>query len=207
MRHSSGRIIRRGLLIGLFGMGAVEIAAAQPAPTRVRGAIERLDGTELKVKSREGADVTLTLPESARTVAVARAQLSDIKPGSYVGTAAMVRPDGTLMALEVLIFPDTMRGAGEGHRPWDLLPESTMTNATVSETVTRVDGQTLTLTYKDGQKTVIVPPEAPIVTFVPATRADLKPGTRLMATVTKGADGIATANSVVVGKDGVDPPM
>ena len=204
MRHCN---VRTTLLLGLAGCLVAGLASAQPAAVRVRGAIDAIDGIALKVKSREGADMTFSLPEGARLVAVSRAALTDIKPGSYVGAAAMTRPDGTLMALEVLIFPEAMRGSGEGHRPWDLLPDSTMTNATVAETVGRVEGPALTLTYRDGQKTLIVPPEAPIVTFVPATRADLKPGTKFMATVTKAADGASTASSIVVGKDGVDPPM
>ena len=160
----------------------------------------------VKVKAERPA-VAMRIADTARIVAVAKATLADIKPGSYVGIAAMPRPDGSQMALEVLIFPEAMRGAGEGHRPWDLLPESTMTNATVAETVTRTDGPTLTLRYKEGEKLIVVPPEAPIVTFVPADRSDLKPGTRVMATVVKAAEGPATLNSIVVGKDGVDPPM
>lgn len=202
-------VYRMGL--GLAIVGAVLLAAtaalAQPAPVRVRGAIATVSGSDLVVKSREGGEVAMKLADNARLVAVARATLADIKPGTFVGIAAMPRPDGTQMALEVLIFPEAMRGSGEGHRPWDLMPESTMTNATVAETVTKAEGQTLTLSYKDGQKTIIVPPEAPIVTFIPATLADAKPGTRVVATVVKAAEGPATANSLVVGKDGVDPPM
>jgi hypothetical protein len=173
----------------------------------VRGTIESLSGQDLKVVSREGPVVAIRLADNVRLSAVAKATLADIKAGSYVGIAALPRPDGTQMALEVLIFPEAMRGAGEGHRPWDLMPESTMTNATVADTVQKVEGHTLTLTYKDGQKTIVVPPEAPIVTFVPAERADLKPGTRIFTGPTRGSDGVLTSASVVVGKDGVDPPM
>lgn len=183
------------------------VAAQQSAPVRVRGAISKVDLPTLTVKSREGPEVVMKLAENARIVAVQKASLTDVKPGSYVGIAAMPRPDGSQMAIEVLIFPESMRGAGEGHRPWDLMPESTMTNATVADTVTKTDGQTLTLSYKDGQKTIVVPPEAPIVTFIPAEGADLKPGVRVMATVVKAAEGPAALNSIVVGKDGVDPPM
>lgn len=199
----------RTLAGAILGAGILFASAAFPqAPTtRVRGVIEKLDGRTLSVISREGPVVAVALPESARISAVAKAALADIKAGSYVGIAAMPRPDGSQMAIEVLIFPEAMRGAGEGHRPWDLMPESTMTNATVADTVSKVEGHTLTLTYKDGQKTVVVPPEAPIVTFVPATMADVKPGVRVFANVAKAPDGSATAASLVVGRDGVDPPM
>lgn len=182
-------------------------AFAQSPPTRVRGVITSLAGGTLTVASREGPTLAIGLAENARVVAVARATLADIKPGTFVGIAAMPRLDGSQLALEVLIFPEAMRGSGEGHRPWDLLPESTMTNATVAETVTKTDGPTLTLTYKDGQKTITVPPEAPIVTFIPADRSDLKPGARIFSAVTKSETGALTAASVTVGKDGVDPPM
>ena len=193
-----------GLATLLVGPGAF----AQPAPSpRVRGMIEALDGAVLSVKTREGATAKISLLENARVVAVKNASLADIKANTYVGAAAMPRPDGSQLALEVLIFPEAMRGAGEGHRPWDLLPESTMTNATVAETVSRVDGATLTLAYKEGQKTIVVPPEAPIVTFAPADRSDLKPGAKFMATVTRDPSGAMTAASIVVGRDGVDPPM
>lgn len=201
-------IIRAAALGLATAWSAAAPAIAQaPASTRLRGAIESVDGSTLVFKSREGETVTAQLAESARLVAVAKAQLSDIKPGSYVGVAAMPRPDGSLMAIEVLIFPEAMRGAGEGHRPWDLLPESTMTNATVAETVSQVSGPVLTLTYKDGQKTVSVPPEAPIVTFIPADKSDLKPGVKVMATVSPGTGKTVTASSIVVGKNGIDPPM
>ena len=137
----------------------------------------------------------MRVPDGARIVAVARATLADVKPGSYVGIAALPRPDGTQLALEVLIFPEAMRGAGEGHRPWDLMPESTMTNATVAEVVSEVSGPVLTLKYKDGDKSITVPPEAPIVTFVPADRSDIKPGVGVFTSVTKAADGTASTAS------------
>ncbi len=193
--------------VGLSALAASPLALAQPAPTRVRGVVDTFASPDLSVTSREGPKVAIRLADTARVVAVKKATLADVKPGSYVGIAAMPRPDGSQLAIEVLIFPEAMRGTGEGHRPWDLMPESTMTNATVAETVGKVEGQTLTLTYKDGQKTVIVPPEAPIVTFVPAERADIKPGTRVVVTVVRAVEGPALSGSIVVGKDGIDPPM
>lgn len=193
--------------LSLATMALPSIAEAQTPAVRVRGTIDSVTATGIGVKPREGGDLMIMLPENARVVAVAKASLADIKAGSYVGVAALPRPDGSQMAIEVLIFPEAMRGAGEGFRPWDLMPESTMTNATVAETVTKSDGHTLTLKYKDGEKTIVVPAEAPIVTFVPAERSDLKPGVKIFTSVTKAADGSATASSVTVGKNGVDPPM
>ena len=200
---------RGGLALALAAMALATAggAAAQAPSGRLRGTVESVSGLDVKVTSREGPVVSFRLADNARISAVKKATLADIKPGSYVGIAAMPRPDGSQMALEVLIFPDAMRGAGEGHRPWDLMPESTMTNATVADTVTKVDGQALTLTYKEGEKAIVVPPEAPIVTFVPASLADVKPGVRVFTTVVKAADGWNGAASIVVGKDGVDPPM
>lgn len=201
-------IIRAAALgLATAWLASAPATAQAPASTRLRGAIESVDGSTIVFKSREGETVTAELAGTARLVAVAKAQLSDIKPGSYVGVAALPQPDGSLMAIEVLIFPEAMRGAGEGHRPWDLMPESTMTNATVAETVSQVAGPVLTLTYKDGQKRVSVPPEAPIVTFIPADKGDLKPGAKVMATVSPGTGRTMTASSIVVGKNGVDPPM
>ena len=187
-----------------YSFGAL---AESAAPVRVRGAIESITPTGMVVKTRSGADAPIQLPENISVVAVTRAKLADIKAGTYVGVAGLPNPDGSQKALEVLIFPEAMRGAGEGHRPWDLLPGSTMTNATVAETVTKADGPNLTLTYKDGQKIIVVPPEAPVVTLAPAARADIQPGLRVLATVTKGADGSEIASNVIVGRDGVDPPM
>lgn len=183
-------------------------AAAQSGTTsRVRGSIERLDGADLVVAVPGFPARRLSLPPTARVAAVARAELADIKPGTYVGTAATPLPDGSQQALEVLIFPEALRGTGEGHRAWDLTPESTMTNATVSESQARVDGRTMTLTYKDGEKRILVPAGVPVVTLIPADRSDIKPGTRAVVTVATGGDGIAVVTSIVVGKDGVDPPM
>jgi hypothetical protein len=203
-----GRRNQAASLLGCLMSVVVSAAAGAQTPTsRVRGAIESFSGTELVVKSRMGENEKIVVPENARVASVAKASLADIKSGTFIGTAAMPAEAGSLRALEVLIFPESMRGTGEGHRPWDLLPESTMTNATVAETVEKVDGPILNLTYNGGEKKVVVPPDAPIVTFAPADRSDLKPGARVIATVTKGPDGVLTATSVVVGKNGVDPPM
>lgn len=201
------KFIRASLLGAVLPALLVTAASAQTAPVRVRGSIQSLSGQDLTIVTREGPTMAIKLADPVRVVAVAKATLADIKPGSYVGIAAMPRPDGSQMAIEVLIFPEAMRGAGEGHRPWDLMPESTMTNATVAEVVSKVSGPVLTLKYKEGDKAITVPPEAPIVTFVPADRGDIKPGVGIFTSVTKSPDGTASTASVTVGKDGLNPPM
>ena len=199
------RFIRsRAAAIGLAVLLGASAAWAQ-SPTRVRGTIERLDGPILTVKSREGADVTVRLADNLSVSGVVKAALTDIKPGSYVGIAALPRA-GELNAVEVLVFPEAMRGTAEGHGPWDLLPESTMTNATVAESVDRVQGRTLTLKYKDGERTITVPPEAPIVTLVPADRTELKPGAAVFIPAARQPDGSLLASRVLVGRD-IAPPM
>lgn len=191
----------------LTGFAFAGSAAAQEN-VRVRATIEKVDGAALTVKTREGATVVIRFPETVLVTGVVPANLSDIKASSYVGVAALPQPDGTLKALEVLIFPEAMRGVGEGHRPWDLLPESTMTNATVAETVVRADGPVLTLKYKDGVQTVIVPKEAPVVTFVPANRAALVAGAKIfIVAAQKQADGTLLAPRIAVGLNGFTPPM
>ena len=199
------RFIRsRAAAIGLAFLLGASAAWAQ-SPTRVRGTIERLDGPVLTVKSREGADVTVRLADNLSVSGVVKAALTDIKPGSYVGIAALPRA-GELNAVEVLVFPEAMRGTAEGHGPWDLLPESTMTNATVAESVDRVQGRALTLKYKDGERTITVPPEAPIVTLVPADRTELKPGAAVFIPAARQPDGSLQASRVLVGRD-IAPPM
>lgn len=184
------------------------LAAAQNAPpTRVRGAIEALDGLTLKVKSREGESVTVQLADNYTVGGITTAQLSDIKPGSFVGSAAMPMAGGGLRALEVLIFPDAMRGSNEGHYPWDLQPESTMTNATVAEAAGRAEGQMLTLKYKDGEQTIMVPADVPIVTFTSADKSELVPGAKVFVPAMKQPDGTLRAGRVLVGKNGIMPPM
>jgi hypothetical protein len=204
--------MRRGLSRVVLGASllltlSAPLALAQQ-PTRVRGTIERVDGPLLMVKSRDGAELTVRLADDVLVVGLVARALTDIKAGDYVGSAAVPAAGGALRALEVHIFPETMRGTGEGHRPHDLLPESTMTNATVAETVQRVDGHTLTLKYKDGEKTLMVPAETPIVTYVPGDRAELKPGAKIfIVNATRQPDGTLQAARVTVGRDGLTPPM
>lgn len=183
------------------------IAQQPPSPSRVRGTIVSVDGDVLSVKSRSGEDVKLRMTADMRVVGIIRIALSDIKLGSFVGTTTVPGPDGRQNAVEVHVFPESMRGTGEGSRPYDLRPNSTMTNATVAETVAGTDGQTLMIKYRDGEKKVVVAPNTPVVTYVPADRTELKPGARIIAFVKQLPDGSFETNRISVGRDGLTPPM
>jgi hypothetical protein len=184
-------------------------AWAQQTPTvRIRGAIEAVDGSMLTIKTREGNEVNVKTTDDVTVIGIAKTSLSDIKPGSYIGVSGMPQPDGSQKALAVHIFPEAMRGAAEGFRPWDLRPNSTMTNATVADTVAGVDGQTIQVKYKDGEKKVVVPPETPIVAFVKGEKSELKPGAKIIIFgATKKDDGSLETNRIGVGRDGITPPM
>jgi hypothetical protein len=196
----------RLIMLGALACAVAGAAAAQ-TPVRVRGAVEALDGTQLTVKSREGADVKIKLADNYAVAAVVPTDLAAIKPGSFIGTAAMKQADGSLVALEVLVFPETMRGTGEGHYPWDLQPESTMTNATVATLADTPKGREMSLNFKGESNKVIVPAGVPIVTFEPGDKSMLKPGAKVFIGTQKQADGTLTAARVNVGKDGLTPPM
>jgi hypothetical protein len=189
------------------GSTAFAIAQKAPVPTRVRGAIEGVDGDTITVKSRSGEDVKLHMTGDIRIVGITKISLSDIKVGSFIGTTTVPGPDGMPTAVEVHVFPENMRGTGEGSRPYDLKPNSTMTNATVSESVVGNDGHTLLIKYKDGEKKVLVTPETPVVTYVPADKADLKAGAKVIAFMKQLSDGSFETNRVSVGRDGLTPPM
>jgi hypothetical protein len=183
------------------------IAQQPPSPSRVRGTIESVDGDVLSVKSRSGEDVKLHMTTDMRVVGITKVSLSDIKVGSFIGTTTVPGPDGVPTAVEVHVFPEDMRGTGEGSRPYDLRPNSTMTNATVTESVVGNDGHTLLVKYKDGEKKVVVTPETPVVTYVPADKSDLKDGAKVIAFIKKLPDGSFETNRVSVGRDGLTPPM
>ncbi len=187
----------------------VSSASAQQTPTvRIRGTIESVDGNTLAIKTREGTDVKVNMTDNVAVFAVVKTSLSEIKEGSYIGVTAMPEPDGTQKAIAVHIFPENQRGAAEGFRPWDARANSTMTNATVAQTVKGTDGQNITVKYKDGEKKVVVPPETPIVTFVASDKSEIKPGSKLIIFgAAKKEDGSLEANRVNVGRDGVTPPM
>jgi hypothetical protein len=183
------------------------IAQQSPTPSRVRGTIEGVDGDMLAVKSRSGEDFKLHMTGDILVVGIIKISLADIKVGSFIGTTTVPGPDGMPTAIEVHVFPENMRGTGEGSRPFDLRPNSTMTNATVSESVVGNDGHTLLVKYKDGEKKVLVSPETPVVTYVPAGKSELKPGAKIIAFMKKLPDGSFETNRVSVGRDGLTPPM
>jgi len=178
-----------------------------PKPTqRLRATVESFDGRLLVVKERSGEMHRLVLADNVSVSEVVPAQLSAIQPGTYVGSAAMPQADGTLRALEVLVFPDSARGTGEGHVAWDLQAGSTMTNATVAEVVSTEQGRMLMLRYKDGEKTLEVREGVPIVTFKPGDRGLLVTGAKVLVTVQQ-RDGHAVALRILAGRDGFAPPM
>ena len=183
------------------------IAQQPPTPSRVRGTVEGIDGDVLAVKSRGGEDFSLRMTPDARVVGIAKIALADIKVGSFIGTTTVPGPGGVQNAVEVHVFPEDMRGTGEGSRPYDLRPNSSMTNATVAESVVGNDGHTMLIKYNGGQKKVQVAPETPVVTYVPADRSDLKPGAKVIAFIKKLPDGSFETNRVSVGRDGLTPPM
>jgi hypothetical protein len=174
---------------------------------RVRGTIAGIEGTTYVIKSRDGAELKVALADNAQIAAVVKASLADIKQGLFVGVTAMPQADGSLSAVEVHIFPEAMRGTGEGHYSWDLRPKSTMTNANVDQVVTAVDGQTLTLKYKDGEKKIFVAADTPIVAYVRGDNNDLKPGAKVFIAAVKQPDGTLQGRAWRIGRDGVTPPM
>lgn len=187
----------------------VTAASAQaPATVRIRGAIEAVDGSVLTIKSREGSEMKVHLTDNVAVIGIAKASLADIKPNSYIGVSGMPEADGTQKALAIYIFPEAQRGTGEGFRAWDLRPNSTMTNATVAQTVAGTDGQNILVKYKDGEKKVVVGPDTPIVSFVTGDKSELKPDAKIIIFgATKKDDGTLETNRVGVGIDGITPPM
>ncbi len=205
------KVTRRTLgATALALLGAAALVAAQPSQAqqpqtvRVRATIDSVNGQTLAAKTRDGAMIKIQLAANAPVNQVVKASLSDIKQGDYIAVTAMPQPDGSQKALAILIFPEALRGVAEGHRPWDLQPNSTMTNATVASEVTSVDGTTLNVTYKDGQQKVVVPPSAEIVAYKKASAVDLKPGQKIfIAAAKKLPDGNLEAPNVAFGDYGV----
>jgi hypothetical protein len=201
-------LIRPFVAVAMVAASTIFATAQQsPTPSRVRGTIEAVDGDVLAVKSRAGEDVRLRMTGDIKIVGITRIALTDIKVGSFIGTTTVPGPDGANNAVEVHLFPEDMRGTGEGSRPYDLKPNSRMTNATVEQAVVANDGRILNIRYKDGEKKVLVSPETPVVTYVPADTSDLKPGAKVIAFMKKLPDGTFEANRVSVGRDGLTPPM
>lgn len=191
------------------------LSAAMPAAVQaqaqerlnVRGQVLGFSGKTLKVKSRDGKTLDISLAEGWKLAGLARATVADIQPGGYVGIASLPKADGGDGALEVLIFPPAMKGTAEGSFAWDLKPNSNMTNATVANAVKDVDGHTVTVSYHGKEKKIAIPQGTPIVSFAPATNADLKPGAVVFVPAMKDGKGGLVAQQVVVGANGVVPPM
>jgi hypothetical protein len=206
IRRLSGAILFGAMLVTTVSFAQQPPA---PAPVRIRGQIDQVDGDLLQIKARSGEAMKVKLVDPARVMALVKASLADIKLGTFVGVTAMPQADGTQKAIAIHIFHESQRGVvPERFLPWDLRPGSTMTNAIVATSVTGVDGQTLTVKYKDGEKTILVPPDTAIVAVTPGSKDELKPGvaTIIMA-ATKQADGSLTTPAIYVGRAGVVPPM
>lgn len=204
-------VLRRSALLALPSLLSVCILASPlhaQESVRVRGTIEKVEGPALLVKTRDGDNVKIVTSDNAGITAVVKASLADIKPGTYIGVSGMPQADGSQRALEVHIFPDAMRGTGDGHRPWDLQPQTTMTNANVEQRVTGRDGEVLTVKYRDGEKKLVVTPETVVVAFAPGDKADLVPGTGIFVSAArKRPDGVLETSRLTYGKNGLMPPM
>lgn len=210
MNIRTSKPLRHTLLIATLLASALTMAGACQAedakPTRVRGAITAIDGDILKVHSNRNEDLQVSLTKDTQVRGVTLAQVSEIKPGSYIGSAAVPQADGTLKALEVHVFPPQMAGTGDGHCAFDLGKDSTMTNGSVGDLVTS-DGRTITVNYKGGQKKIVIPDDVPIVNLVPGDRSLLKPGVKIVVQAQPAADGSLSALSISAGENGVTPPM
>jgi hypothetical protein len=201
-------IVQRTLAALSFALICVALPASAQETVRVRGTIERVEGPVYVVKNRDGAELKLTVTDNPLFVVIVKSTMADIKPGMFVGSTGLTQPDGSQKAIEVHIFPESMRGTGEGHYDWDLKPNTKMTNANVEQTVAGVEGQTLSVKYKDGKKKLLVTPETAVVTYVVGNKDDLKPGTRIfIAAAKKQPDGSLQAARITYGKDGLTPPM
>lgn len=194
------------LVATLLAATVTTVQAAAPTTTRIRGDIEAVNANDIHVISRRGQETTLQLAGDLQVVALVPIAIDAIKPGSFIGCAAVTEPDGMLRAQEVHVFPEAMRGTGEGHRPFDLGQNSTMTNGTVGNVVVS-NGRTLKVTYQGGEKTIFVPPDTPIVTYEPGSKALLTPSAHVIVFATEGPGKILTATRISVGKNGLVPPM
>jgi hypothetical protein len=205
------KMTRRLIGVAAFGLILTTSSgfAQQPQTVRVRGTVEAVDGSTITVKSRDGqTSYKVKLTDNVAVRGIVKAALSDIKANSFIGVTGMPQADGSQKAVEIHIFPEAMRGTGEGFRPWDLMPNSTMTNATVAQMVKGVAGDEIMLKYKDGEKKIVVAPDTVIVTYLPGEKSELKPGAKIfIAAANKKEDGTLEAAAVSVGRDGITPPM
>lgn len=200
------RVSARLILVALLMAAGTMARAADAPPTRVRGTIAAVAGDVLTIKTNGGENLAVALRQDTAIHAITLAQISEIQPGRYIGTTAVPQADGTLKALEVHVFPPEMAGTGDGHRPWDLAPDSSMTNGVVGELMTS-NGRTITVKYKGGEQKVVIPDNMPVVNIEPGDRSLLVPGTHVMLFAEKNADGTLTARAISAGKNGVTPPM
>jgi hypothetical protein len=200
-------MVQRALATVSFALICIATPASAADDTvRIRGTIESVEGPVYVVKNRDGAELKLTVTDNPLFVAISPSTMADIKPGMFVGSAGMMQADGTQKAIEVHIFPESMRGTGEGHYDWDLKPQSKMTNANVEQTVAGVDGQILSVKYKDGEKKLLVTPETIVVTYVPGNKDDLKPGTKIFVSAAKKRpDGTVQTPRITYGRNGAGP--
>ena len=200
-------MVQRALATVSFALICIATPASAADDTvRIRGTIESVEGPVYVVKNRDGAELKLTVTDNPLFVAISPSTMADIKPGMFVGSAGMMQADGTQKAIEVHIFPESMRGTGEGHYDWDLKPQSKMTNANVEQTVAGVDGQLLSVKYKDGEKKLLVTPETVVVTYVPGNKDDLKPGTKIFVSAAKKQpDGTVQTPRITYGRGGAGP--
>jgi len=193
-------------LVVLLALACGVAAAQDSPPVRLRATVESYAAPNLVIKERSGKVISLTVPEETGVVEVIPTDITAIQPGSFIGTAALPRPDGKLESLEVVVFPEAARGSGEGHFPWDLKPDSSMTNATVADLARSANGRTLILRYKDGEKTVIVPDGVPIVTLRPGDRALIVPGAKVFIVADVNGDQFIVRR-LLIGRKGLTPPM
>jgi hypothetical protein len=197
----------RSLVTALAAVAVASLAssaALAQQPTRLRGTVEKVDGNVLTVKAGEAGEVKVALGDKAQVFGVVNATLADIKPNDFIGVGAMPQADGSQKAIQVNIFAEAMRGIGEGHRPWDR-PNSTMTNGAVDTTVKGVEGQVLIVKYKDGEKKIVVTPDAVIRAYKAGDRSELKPGANIATFAVKKPDGSFETSRINVGRDGVVP--
>ena len=195
--------ITTALLVSL----ALGCATARAETVRVRGVVVSLDGQKLVVHSKDGKDIPIALKDKYAALAAVKSSIADIKPGTFIGTATVTQPDTSLCSVEVVVFAESLRGTAEGHYPWDLGSNSMMTNGSIGNAVQGVDGQTVTVTYKGGEKKIDIPNNVPVVELEPGNKSEITPGAIVFVPTDKQADGTLVGGAVVYGKDGVIPPM
>lgn len=183
------------------------LGCATADPVRVRGSVVSIDGAKLVVRSKDGKDVPITLKNNYAALAAVKSSIEDIKPGAFIGTATVTQPDSSMRSVEVVVFAESLRGTAEGHYPWDLGSNSMMTNGSIGNAVRGIDGQTVTVTYKGGEKKIDIPKNVPVVELEPGNKSEIAPGASVFVPADKQADGTLFAGAVVYGKDGVIPPM